>query len=225
VLDARVPGNRCVAITFDDVFKGVLENAIPELENRGIPATLFVPTGFIGKRPGWAIRPGTKDQVETLPTGSELKQISQELFSFGSHTVSHPRLTDISLEQVERELEDSKQTLEELFGQEIGLLSFPHGAANEWVIQRTQSIGYKRVFTIDPEVVSFGEHDFVCGRVIAEPGESLIEFHLKIVGAYSWLPTAFKFKRWVTSGLHTLGVAVATKLGKSTKPRRAPQTP
>src|SRR5688572_33493401 len=44
---------RNVAVTFDDGFRSVLENAVPELAKRSIPFTMFVPSGCLGRRPCW----------------------------------------------------------------------------------------------------------------------------------------------------------------------------
>ena len=46
-------GGSCVAITFDDAFRSVRTNALPELLSRGFPATIFVPVDCVGKKPGW----------------------------------------------------------------------------------------------------------------------------------------------------------------------------
>ena len=39
---------KCVAITFDDAFQSVLENALPELAARSFHSTIFVPVGLVG---------------------------------------------------------------------------------------------------------------------------------------------------------------------------------
>jgi peptidoglycan/xylan/chitin deacetylase (PgdA/CDA1 family) len=42
-----------VAITFDDAYAGAVELALPELAQRGLPATLFVAPGLLGARTFW----------------------------------------------------------------------------------------------------------------------------------------------------------------------------
>src|SRR5437660_1127786 len=49
--------DRKVAVTFDDGYVSVLENALPELKKREIPFTLFVPTGCWDQRPSWVHSP------------------------------------------------------------------------------------------------------------------------------------------------------------------------
>src|SRR5688572_3601936 len=55
--EAMADAARNVAITFDDGYRSVLENAIPELEKRNMPFTIFVPTGCLGERPSWVRNP------------------------------------------------------------------------------------------------------------------------------------------------------------------------
>jgi peptidoglycan/xylan/chitin deacetylase (PgdA/CDA1 family) len=42
-----------VAVTFDDAYRGAVELALPELDRRGIPCTLFVAPGLLGSRSFW----------------------------------------------------------------------------------------------------------------------------------------------------------------------------
>ena len=42
-----------IAITLDDAYCGAVELAIPELERRGLPSTLFVAPGLLGARSMW----------------------------------------------------------------------------------------------------------------------------------------------------------------------------
>jgi peptidoglycan/xylan/chitin deacetylase (PgdA/CDA1 family) len=51
--ERKAGGLPWIALTFDDAYRGTLELAIPELVERGMCATVFVPTGFVGKSSFW----------------------------------------------------------------------------------------------------------------------------------------------------------------------------
>ena len=42
-----------IAITFDDAYRGAIELALPELDRRGLPSTVFVAPGLVGCRSFW----------------------------------------------------------------------------------------------------------------------------------------------------------------------------
>lgn len=45
---AAPPTDACFTISFDDAHRSVLEHAAPALARLGVPATLFVPTAYVG---------------------------------------------------------------------------------------------------------------------------------------------------------------------------------
>src|SRR5688572_4210366 len=110
-LDARPNpvGPAYVAVTFDDGYTSVMENAFPELKKRDIPFTVFVPSGSLGERPSWVRSPDHPFWNERVVSKEELRAWAAEpLLTVGSHTVNHPRLTTIAAEEATRELANSK---------------------------------------------------------------------------------------------------------------------
>lgn len=185
-----------VAVTFDDGYVSVIENALPELKQRGIPVTFFVPTGSLGERPGWIKLPERSLWDERVISPNELKNIASEpLVTIGSHTVSHSNLLKLSAKEAIRELVESKAELENLLGLPIEWLSFPHGAYDDSLIQIALEAGYRRLFTIEPKPVNPMQPGVVNGRVATNPDDWLLEFKLKMLGAYRWLPWVNSFKR------------------------------
>ena len=74
-----------VAVTFDDGFVSVVDNAAPELRKRGIPFTVFVPTGCWGDRPSWIKRSAHPSWNERVVTQDELRALTGEpLVTIGS---------------------------------------------------------------------------------------------------------------------------------------------
>jgi peptidoglycan/xylan/chitin deacetylase (PgdA/CDA1 family) len=181
------PGARVAAVTFDDGYLSILENAAPELERLRIPATAFVVSDFLGQTL-------ESDSGERCMTGDELRRLASDLLSIGSHTARHARMSAVDATRGHDELQRSRRTLEQILGKDVTLFCFPFGAykaeALEWCLQA----GYERVFTCD-STMAFGTPDeFVVGRVAVEPTDWPLEFHLKLMGAYRWLPTASVLK-------------------------------
>lgn len=183
-------GRSYVAITFDDAFRSVRTNAVPELLNRGFPATIFVPVDCLGKKPGWATN-GVDDHVMTC---DELRSLP-ELIEFGSHSLSHPHLTKIDMPRLREEVNTSRHKLAELIGDQVSLLAFPYGEYDERVVGTCCQAGYERVFGIDPRPADPAGRDFVRGRVPVDPNDGPIMFHLKARGAYGWMIHASAMKR------------------------------
>jgi len=71
-------GIHYVAVTFDDAFESVVDYALPELEKRGIPCTVFVPTVYCGKHPGWITD-------ETHEAYSEIVMSSEQIVQLKDH--------------------------------------------------------------------------------------------------------------------------------------------
>lgn len=183
------------AVTFDDGFQSVIENALPELIQRNIPSTMFIPTGYLGRRAGWISEPGHQNHHEILMTADQLRELPSDLVSIGSHTVRHLNLPLLGEEEARRELCESRRKLEPIIGRDIKLLSFPYGKYNQKLVEWSRQVGYERVFTILPTLAFSMPEEYVTGRVSVAPTDWRLEFRLKLLGAYRWLPLAFAFKR------------------------------
>lgn len=187
--DAR----RWVGLSFDDAYVSVWENAVPELVERGIPFTVFVPTGSLGTRPGWVQQPHHPFWHERVMSAQHIRTLAGVPgVTVGSHTVTHPRLSRLSLSAAHRELVESKAALEDLIGQPVELLSFPHGDWNQAVIELALEAGYRRLFGIEPRCYRTREVPSFMGRVALEPWDPLLVLRLKSRGAYRWSVRGFR---------------------------------
>ena len=190
------PGGRYAAVTFDDGFVSVIENALPELEARHIPMTFFVPTGCFGQRPSWVRNPQASSYRQTVLTPEQLQHVSWNPWvTIGAHAVSHPNFLTLDEGRARLELERSKAELERITGREVRLFSFPHGRCNPRLVEMARAAGYQRVFTISPDWAFTEPGEFVTGRVAVEPGDWPIEFWLKSMGAYRWQAAVTRGKR------------------------------
>ena len=173
-------GRRYSAITFDDGFQNVVENALPELVKRGIPAAVFVTTGLLGRLATWW--PTSKpEHKQPLATEDELRLLAANGIGIGAHTVTHPWLTRVEETEARREIAEPATTLRNLLGSEVGTFSFPYGDFNPKAVAWCREAGYSRVFTSEHRYAFQHPGDFVNGRVKVEPSDWELEFRLKLL--------------------------------------------
>jgi peptidoglycan/xylan/chitin deacetylase (PgdA/CDA1 family) len=184
-------------VTFDDGLENIIENALPELKKRGIPATLFIVTDLLGRNRDWEHRGGDDTRHEMVMTAEKLRALASDSISIGSHSMTHPLMTNIPNDRLQQELRGSREKLEKMLGRRITLFSFPYGGFNEEALIESKKAGYKRVFTALPVYAYASPDEFETGRVGTAPTDWPLEFRLKLAGAYRWLPFAYKMKRQV----------------------------
>lgn len=189
-----LPGTRYTAITFDDGFEDAVENAVPELVMRRIPGLFFITTGFLGEVAEWWPDPAP-ERNRRIATPEQLRQLPVEWISIGAHTLTHPRLSQLDEMDARREILEPRRRLETLLGRTIETFSFPHGDFNDTLVRWCREAAYKRVFTTQPKNAFQDSDEFVVGRVKAEPTDWNLEFRLKLLGGYLWMPWASALKR------------------------------
>jgi Polysaccharide deacetylase len=190
-------GTRYVAITFDDGWRSFAEIAFPELKQRNIPVTLFVIAGRLGCK----LEPQTD---EPLISEAQLQSLAAEGVTIGSHTLTLCPLTTADDAKAVYELRESRSVLSELLEREVTLFAFPFGLWNHRLLDLCREAGYRRVFTGLPYLAYSSPEEFETGRVRVDPTDWPLEFHLKIMGAYCWLPAAFELKRQLFRVTHLL---------------------
>jgi peptidoglycan/xylan/chitin deacetylase (PgdA/CDA1 family) len=201
-IDIKEPlksGVHHAAITFDDGFVSVIENALPELEKRKIPFTIFIPVGNLGRNPEWFGEGDFQAKKEVVMSVSQLQGLPFDLVSIGSHTMTHSKVPLLGEEDAKREIFESKKELEGILGRKIRVISFPYGEYNQRIVNLARQAGYQRVFTILPSKPFCYSAEYVTGRVSASPEDSHLEFRLKLLGAYQWLALGVTLKRTIRS--------------------------
>ncbi len=107
------PLERCAAISFDDGNRGQYAAAFPALAERGMTATFFITTAWVG-RPGYV-------------TWHELREMRAAGMSIQSHTRTHPFLSELGASALAEELRGAKTELDHELGQETDTLALPGG--------------------------------------------------------------------------------------------------
>lgn len=80
----------------------------------------------------------------------ELRAMNTEGIEIGSHTVSHPILTNVDGDRLVRELTASRARLESMLGRQITSFCYPNGACNRQVRDEAARAGYRIAVTMQP---------------------------------------------------------------------------
>ena len=178
--------NKYVVITFDDGFRNFYTSAYPILTKYNFSATVFLPTAFIGDE-----RLSFKGK-ECL-TWKEVRSMQQSGIQFGSHTHSHPQLSDLSAQEIEREIEQSKYAIENHLGTSVRAFAYPFKfpERSTTFISSLRDILTRHGFTfsvctrIGTTAIEDGSH--FLKRLPCNAGDDNRFFLAKLSGAYNWL--------------------------------------
>jgi peptidoglycan/xylan/chitin deacetylase (PgdA/CDA1 family) len=186
---AQIPsaGGHYTVVTADDGWKSFADNAVPELVKRAIPATIFV----ISDRLSQTVDDITADRIVSE---AELHDIGR-VITIGSHTATHPRMTLLSEADARGELVESRARLEQFSATPVQALCFPYGAFNQGLVTLARDCGYRQIYVGVP--IQDSKQNEPIGRFRVDPSNWGLEFHLKIVGAYRWVPMLSRLKQKV----------------------------
>ena len=96
-------------------------------------------------------------QVETrglgrklILTWDEVREMDGKEITFGAHSVSHPSLSTIPVEQARAEIVQSKKKIEEKLGKEVTAFCYPFGHYNAESICLVKENGFKCAVAVNP---------------------------------------------------------------------------
>lgn len=153
---AGVPTDEdAVAITFDDGLATFGSVAAPMLLELGLPATLFVVTDAVGSWNVWRGRQDPGIPVQPLLDWEQLGALQEAGIQLGAHTCTHPDVTTLAGDALEREIVAPKQRLARELGVDATTFAYPYGAvsaAARDVVARTFRLGCTtRLAALAPE--------------------------------------------------------------------------
>ncbi|MBP1464667.1 polysaccharide deacetylase family protein [Candidatus Chloroploca sp. M-50] len=133
---------RAVALTFDDGYLDAHTEALPRLLVYGYTATFYIVSDFVG-RPGYM-------------GWEELRALRDAGMEIGAHSVNHPDLTRMRLDELRDQVGRSGAVLGAELGQPIVSFCYPLGRYNDTVMAVTREAGYLSATTTRTDL---SQHD------------------------------------------------------------------
>lgn len=178
LLGRKTVSENCVVLTFDDGYQNFYDYAFPVLQKYGFPATVFIVSSLLGKTAQWLADDGRYDPP--LMNIDTICKLRAHGITFGSHTRTHPKLSQIGKRQQIEEIVRSKAELEDILGEEIKHFCYPSGDFTDNVVRMVQETGYTSALSCVRGSVTTGDNPFILPRKAISYGDSLIGFWWKL---------------------------------------------
>ncbi|HEY0120353.1 MAG TPA: polysaccharide deacetylase family protein [Rhizobium sp.] len=170
---------KVAAITFDDSYANVYENALPVLQEFGFTATNFVVVNQVGGSNVWDIPNG----VARTPCMS-LEQLRKWValgHEVGSHTLDHVHLPQLPMEEARRQIAHSRELLEDMLDEGVSSFCFPYG--DEMPLDRVLAYeaGYSAATTTQRGRAGRNHDPFGLPRATVRRNDSWLHFIRKCI--------------------------------------------
>ena len=140
---------KSVILTFDDGYEDNYTYMFPIIKRYNIKVTVYMIAYKIDK-PGYL----TRDQIKEMSDSG--------LVQFGSHTLDHTSLTQLSEQQMKEQMEGANWMISEITGKEVTTIAYPSGDYNEIAISVARTI-YKFAYTTNAQSY-YGQDDMLLPR-------------------------------------------------------------
>ncbi|HHQ4614765.1 polysaccharide deacetylase family protein [Aeromonas veronii] len=177
-------GKKYLMITADDGYQDNLTRMLPLLEKYGYKAVVYVVTGEGYNR--WDVdHPTNPDTKVSLMSGEQVKALAATgHVEIGGHTLTHPRLSQLTAEQQAHEIQENKRQLEALLGHPLLSFAYPYGDMNENAKEQAIAAGYRFAVATNSGPKAMHQDPFQIRRIAIFPRTDVFGLWRKIRGNY-----------------------------------------
>jgi peptidoglycan/xylan/chitin deacetylase (PgdA/CDA1 family) len=169
------PSRRSMAITFDDGYADNLLTALPMLRDHGFGATVFVVASFADT--------GTTPWQHAALTWEQCRELAQAGIEIGAHSRTHPDLTRLSNEELQREVAGSRAHLEDRLMMRVRVFAYPFGYLDTRIVDAVRAAGYEAACAVRlPRGIS--EDRFTLQRIGITKNDTMVRFRVKLSAPY-----------------------------------------
>ncbi len=181
---AGSPQPKRVVITFDDGYVNVLQHGLAPLAEAGFNAIQFLVVDLLGKCNEWDVPLG--EAPEPMMDSGQVREWLAAGHDIGSHTLTHPYLTQVPSARAREEICASRKKLQDLFGRSIDHFCYPYGDWSEAVRDLVIEAGYKTACTTVAGVNTPADSPFTLKRFTARyPTRNL----KSLLARWRWRPS------------------------------------
>ena len=120
-----------------------------------------------------------------LLSRSQIEDFVKAGATIGSHTRTHPHLTQLPPDKMKEELAGSKHALEDMLGRPVDVLCYPYGDYDDRVADAAREAGYTMALTTNRGKAMPGGDMFRVPRIMIGKGRNLFKFAQKIAHSFS----------------------------------------
>jgi len=120
---------RSLVITFDDGYRNVYDEAFPILQRYSMSATVFLTVGERGTTSATGLLPSLNGR--SMLNWDNVREMHRWGITFGAHTLTHPDLTRLPLDQTWSEICLSKSIVEEALSSPVTCFAYPYGRQDD----------------------------------------------------------------------------------------------
>jgi peptidoglycan/xylan/chitin deacetylase (PgdA/CDA1 family) len=178
---------RLVFLTFDDGYVDNYATARPLLDAHGFRALIFILPPRVDQD-DLLMWPRVERHVAEYPevmrslTWRMVDSMAEAGHEFGSHTLSHPRLTELGDEELRQELFDSRARIKERLGR-CDSIAYPFGAWTKRVAEAAADAGYSYGFTL-PYRSQLSADQLTIPRISVDHRDDEARFRRKLIASY-----------------------------------------
>jgi peptidoglycan/xylan/chitin deacetylase (PgdA/CDA1 family) len=176
----RLP-ERPIVLTFDDGYEDNFSVAYPLLREFDCHAVIYAVTDPKRRTNFW----DTGEPTAPLLTTEQLRELHKAGMEIGSHTTTHPRLTQIPAEEIRKELRESRDSLQQILGSEVLSFAYPYGALQPEVKTYVAEAGYRFAAAADTGPLAFYQDFLEIRRIQVFPWTTQIGFWKKTLPLYN----------------------------------------